>query len=71
MCDHGAVQVAALTVLLWLLRRVRPMGVAVLAYETWRRLPPAQRQRLLLAAGRQAPKLAVVLARRARPRPLR
>ena len=54
----------ALTVLLWLLRRVKPTTVALLALETWRRLPPAQRQQLLLTARRNGPRVASSLMRR-------
>jgi len=51
-----------------LVRRVRPVTVALAAYEMWRRLPPEQRQRLMVSARRNAPRLASSLARRARPR---
>ena len=54
----------ALTVLLWLLRRVKPTTVALLAFEAWRRLPPAQREQLLLAARRNGPRMASSLMRR-------
>jgi len=55
-------------VLVYLLRRVRPMTVAIAMYEAWRRLPPEQRQRLVEAARSNAPRLATSLARRGRPR---
>jgi hypothetical protein len=58
----------ALGIALVLLRRLRPTTVAILAYRTWRRLPPEQRQALVLAARRNGPRLASSLARRARPR---
>jgi hypothetical protein len=58
----------ALGIALVLLRRLRPTTVAILAYRTWRRLPPEQRQALVLAARRNGPRLATSLARRARPR---
>jgi hypothetical protein len=58
----------AIGIALVLLRRLRPTTVAILAYRTWRRLPPEQRQALILAARRNGPRLASSLARRARPR---
>jgi hypothetical protein len=54
-----------------LVRRVRPVTVALAAYEMWRRLPPEQRQKLMQAARRNGPRIASSLARRARPRILR
>ena len=60
---------AALTLLLYLVRRrLRPTAIALVAYETWRRLPPEQRQQLLLAARRHGPRMASSLVRRGRPR---
>jgi hypothetical protein len=50
------------------LRRLRPTTVAILAYRTWRRLPPQQRQAIIVAARRSGPRLASSLARRARVR---
>jgi hypothetical protein len=64
LCEDVLVPLVALTVLLWLLRRVKPTTVAVLALETWRRLPPAQRQQLLLTARRNGPRVASSLMRR-------
>jgi hypothetical protein len=64
LCEDALVPLVALTVLLWLLRRVKPTTVALLALETWRRLPPAQRQQLLLAARRNGPRVASSLMRR-------
>ena len=58
----------AIGIALVLLRRLRPTTVAILAYRTWRRLPPEQRQALVLAARRNGPRLASSLAGRARPR---
>ena len=55
-------------VLLYLVRRVRPMTVAVAMYEAWRRLPPEQRERLLIAAKRNGPRVASSLVRRGRLR---
>jgi hypothetical protein len=57
----------AIGVLVFFLRRLRPATVALLAYRTWRRLPPEHREAVLLAARRNGPRLAS-FARRARPR---
>ena len=46
------------------LRRLRPTTVALIAYRTWRRLPPEQRQQIILAARRNGPRLASSLTRR-------
>jgi hypothetical protein len=64
LCEDVLVPLVALTVLLWLLRRVKPTTVALLAVEAWRRLPPAQRQQLMLAARRNGPRVASSLMRR-------
>jgi hypothetical protein len=58
----------AISVALFLLRRLRPATVALVAYRTWRRLPPEQRQQIILAARRNGPRLAASLTRRSRPR---
>jgi hypothetical protein len=55
-------------VLLYLVRRVRPVTVAVAMFEAWKRLPPEQRERLVMAARRNAPRAASSLVRRGRPR---
>jgi hypothetical protein len=57
-----------MTVLLYLRRRLRPMTFALVVYETWRRLPPEQRQQLVRAAQRNGPRIASSLVRRGRPR---
>ena len=54
--------------LLYLVKRVRPMTVAVAVFEAWRRLPPEHRRRLLLTARRNVPRVASSLARRGRSR---
>lgn len=62
------VHFVAISVALFLLRRLRPATVALIAYRTWRRLPPEQRQQIILAARRNGPRLASSLTRRARAR---
>jgi hypothetical protein len=69
MCEDARVPALAIAIAVYFLRRLRPTAVAVIAYRTWRRLPPEQRQALLLAARRNGPRLASALAQRARPRP--
>ncbi len=59
---------AVITLLFYVLRRIRPATVALVMYEAWRRLPPEQRQQLVLAARRNGPKVAASLVRRGRPR---
>jgi hypothetical protein len=68
MCEDFVVPLLVSAVLLYLVRRVRPVTVAVAMVEAWRRLPPEHRQRLLLAARRNAPRVASSLVRRGRPR---
>jgi len=68
MCEDFAVPLLVSAVLLYLVRRVRPVTVAVAMVEAWRRLPPEHRQRLLMAARRNAPRVASSLVRRGRPR---
>jgi hypothetical protein len=64
----SAMPLVAISVALFLLRRLRPTTVALTAYRTWRRLPPEQRQQIILAARRNGPRLASSLARRSRSR---
>jgi hypothetical protein len=68
VCEDLPVPLAALTLLLYLVRRIRPTTIALVAYETWRRLPPEHRQQLLLTARRNGPKVASSLLRLGRPR---
>jgi hypothetical protein len=50
------------------LRPTSPIGLALTAYEIWRRLPPRQRRRVLKATRRHGPRIAAaLLARRKRP----
>ncbi len=61
-------QVLVASVALFLLRRLRPTTVALVAYRTWRRLPAEQRRQLVLVARRNGPRLAASFARRGRVR---
>jgi hypothetical protein len=47
-------------------RRAGAVGLALTAYDLWRRLPASERQRLIAATRRHGPKLAAVAAKRAR-----
>lgn len=52
-------------------RRAGPLGLALTAYDLWRRLPPKQRQRLLQGARKHGPRIAAKAAERrkgARPK---
>jgi hypothetical protein len=69
MCKDFAMPFLVSAVLVYLVRRIRPMTVAVAMYEAWRRLPPEQRERMVMAARRNAPRVASSLVRRGRPRP--
>jgi hypothetical protein len=62
------VPLVAISIALFFLRRLRPTTVALIAYRTWRRLPPEQRQQIILAARQNGPRLASSLARRSRSR---
>jgi hypothetical protein len=44
------------------LRRPGAIGLALTAYDIWRRLPPSQRKRLLGAARKHGPKIAKAAA---------
>jgi hypothetical protein len=43
------------------LRPTHPIGVALTAYELWRRLPPSQRKRLIQATRIHGPRLAAAI----------
>ena len=58
----------AIGIVVFFLRRLRPTTLALVAYRTWRRLPPEQRQAVIVAARRNGPRLASSLARRSRLR---
>ena len=50
-------------------RRAGPLGLALTAYDLWRRLPKSQRRMLLASARKHGPRVASAAAKRARPRP--
>ena len=52
------------------LRPTSPLGVALTAFELWRRLPPSQRKRLMRATRTHGPKVAAALLARRRARKL-
>jgi hypothetical protein len=64
MCEDVAMPIAVLSVLIYLMRRIKPTTVALVVFEAWRRLPPEHRQQLLLAARRNGPRMATSLMRR-------
>jgi hypothetical protein len=41
-----------------LLRRPGAVGIAITAWDIWRRLPPSQRKMVIAAARKQGPKIA-------------
>ena len=51
-------------------RPTSPLGLAFGAYHLWRRLPPAQRKRVIQTARTHGPKVAaaILAKRKARPR---
>ena len=42
----------------FLARRMGPLGLALSAYDLWRRLPPAQRRKLLEQGRKHGPRIA-------------
>ncbi len=44
--------------------RVKPVGVAIALYETWKRLPPHHRARLMGMARRHGPRVAASIVKR-------
>jgi hypothetical protein len=64
----AAMPALAIGIVVFFLRRLRPTTLVLLAYRTWRRLPPEQRDAVILAARRNGPRLASSLARRSRLR---
>jgi hypothetical protein len=51
-----------------LTRRAGPLGLALTAYDLWRRLPPSQRRRILNATRQHGPRVARAAAERRRAR---
>jgi hypothetical protein len=49
-----------------LTRRAGPIGLALTAYDIWRRIPPAQRRQLLAATRKHGPRLAANAVERGR-----
>ncbi|MBA2332965.1 MAG: hypothetical protein H0V94_09275 [Actinobacteria bacterium] len=49
-------------------RPTNPIGVAITAFELWRRLPPKQRKRVLEATRTHGPKIAAALLARGKSR---
>jgi hypothetical protein len=68
MCDDAVMPIAVLTVLIYLVRRIKPTTLALVMFEAWRRLPPEHRQQLIVAARRNGPRVASSLVRRGRLR---
>jgi hypothetical protein len=56
------------SIVLFFLRRLKPTTLVLIAYRTWKRVPPEQRQQSVLAARRNGPRGAASLTRRGRPR---
>jgi hypothetical protein len=48
------------------LRRTGPLGLALAAYDLWRRLPPKQRRQVLKALRKHGPRAAAKLIERGR-----
>ena len=46
------------------LRKVGPVGVALTAWDLWRRLPPEYRRQIRFAARTHGPRLAAIAAKR-------
>ncbi len=47
-------------------RRVGPVGLALTAYDVWKRIPPKQRKRLLQTARKHGPRVAAQVVKRTR-----
>ena len=52
-----------------LMRRAGPIGIALTAYDLWKRLPQKQRKAILEQARRRGPQLLKAAARSRRPKP--
>jgi hypothetical protein len=59
LCEYGSVP---------RFRPTSPLGLAFGAYHLWRRLPPAQRKRVLKTARTHGPKVAAAILARRKPR---
>jgi hypothetical protein len=51
-----------------LTKRLGPVGIALTAWDIWRRLPPTQRKQILNAARKHGPKVASRVAQAGRAR---
>jgi len=51
------------------MRRMGPVGIALTAYDIWRRIPPRQRQQIIEVTRRHGPRIASEVTRRRRPKP--
>jgi hypothetical protein len=49
-----------------LTRRAGPIGLALTAYDIWRRIPPRQRRQILDATRKHGPRLAATAVKRGR-----
>jgi hypothetical protein len=49
-----------------LTRRAGPIGLALTAYDIWRRIPPAQRRQIVVATRKHGPRLAASAVKRGR-----
>jgi hypothetical protein len=49
-------------------RKMGPVGLALMAWDIWRRIPPRHRRRLIAEARRHGPRLAKAAAERRRRR---
>jgi hypothetical protein len=49
-------------------RRMGPVGLALTAFDVWRRIPPQHRRRIVAEGRKQLPKLARAAAQRRRNR---
>lgn len=49
-------------------RRMGPVGIALTAFDVWRRIPPRHRRRILAQARKHGPRLAKAAATRRRNR---
>jgi len=59
LCEHGSMP---------RFRPTSPLGIAFGAFQLWRRLPPAQRKRVMQTARTHGPKVAAAILARRKPR---